>query len=144
MYISSKTLKRHLKGNHLEIIIFLLNLCINPCPVKCNLGQIPIVFQEMGSGPIKCFPVSSSTSSLGELKSKPYLCQCILGKIPFQESNNLSLFCPETQTSLNQSLFKYISGHLKNNWFLCQIQKNVIVLGRKQGLALTFTQSKKD
>ena len=70
MYISAKFSNWHFKRNILGKMIVLGNRCINLCPEKCILSEIPIACQEMCSEQLKCFPISSSTMSLGQLKSK--------------------------------------------------------------------------
>ena len=66
--MSAKFLNWHFKRNILGKIIVVLNLCINICPERSNLGQIPICCPEVYSEHLKCFLVSSSTRSLGGVK----------------------------------------------------------------------------
>ena len=44
--------------------LVLNNRCINLCPEKCTLGQIPIACPDLGSAQLKCFSYSSSSRSL--------------------------------------------------------------------------------
>ena len=53
------------KCNILGKMIVHRNRYINLCPEKCNLGPLPIASKEMCSEQLQCFPVSSSTMSLG-------------------------------------------------------------------------------
>ena len=63
--ISAKFSNCHFKLNILGKVIMIVNRGINLCP------EIPVDCLELCSEHLKCFPVSSSSTSLGELKSKP-------------------------------------------------------------------------
>ena len=70
MYISDKFTNGHFRGHILGKTIGLGNRCINHCPDKWILSLIPIDCWEICSEQLKCFPVISTTMSLGELNSK--------------------------------------------------------------------------
>ena len=97
MYISAKIFNCNFKRNILGKMIVLHIQCINLCPEKCILGQILIYCQELGSEQLKCFPVSSSTRSLGEVKFKLQSSSAnFLQNIYIFKITNVSLFVLET------------------------------------------------
>ena len=121
MYISAKFWNWHFKQNILGKMIVLRNRCINLCPEKCNLGQIPICCQEMCSEQLKCFPVSSSTRSLGSWNSNFSQMSIFFAKYCFQNFTYSSLFVVESrdpQRVLVKAYWRYLSGKVlkKRPW----------------------------
>ena len=115
MYISNYVSNWHIKGNSLGKSTVVCNWCINLCPEKFNLGQIPIASQEMWSGELKCFPVSSSRRSLRSWNTN--LSQWSASAFwawQFFLITYFSLYVLETQTVLNKKNWLNILGKEKN------------------------------
>ena len=138
MYISANFSNWHFKRNILGKMIVLGNGCINLCPEKCIISQIPIPCQEMYSEQLECLPVSSSTMSLGSGNPNFSQDRHILGKIMFKKTNNLSLFVP---MGLNESVFSISFRKSFQKLSSRSNTKTINVFVRKKGVGHTFTRS---
>ena len=65
MYVSGNLSNCYFKRKIFGKMMVLRNRCINPCPEKCILSQIPIPSHNIYSEQLECFPASFRTRSLG-------------------------------------------------------------------------------
>ena len=114
MYLSAILSNWHFKCNSLGKMIVPGNRCINLCPEKYILSQIPIACYKICSEQLKCFPVSSSTMSLGS--SNPNFSQdrLILGRKETNLKNHqfVTKCSRDPQWVLMKAYFRYLSKQI--------------------------------
>ena len=143
MYFSAKLSKWHFKRNILGKMKVLRNRCINLCPKKCILNQIPIASQEMRSKQLECFPASSRSRSLGSWNPNLSQIQLNFGTITFSQIRQFFTVCPRDPLHIFKlPYWQKLLDKVLEKWLTSQRRKKLWLFWWEKGLQTDLAVAK--